>query len=105
MIRIKKKFPTQYLLICEDCGKEGYFHKKYFDKFGWKHKCSKKIEDEVAELMFSPMETSGRLEIPEPHKDEAATIEPIDIDEVVDSEETKAETEKIIKKHRKTKNK
>lgn len=38
-ITIKKIFPTQYLLSCEKCGREGYVHKKFYDKFGWKHEC------------------------------------------------------------------
>lgn len=43
-ITIKKKFPTQYLLLCNACGREGYIHKKYYDKFGWKHECSEAVK-------------------------------------------------------------
>jgi hypothetical protein len=38
-IEIIKKYPLQYKIKCSVCSKEGYVNKRYFDKFGWKHKC------------------------------------------------------------------
>jgi hypothetical protein len=92
-IEIIKKYPLQYKIKCDKCKKEGYVNKRFFDKFGWKHKC----------LEVTPQETSGRLEIPEPYKESPVpyTVEEISINE--DSEVSRAETKVIKKKHNKQK--
>lgn len=88
MIQVIKKYPLQYKVKCDQCGKEGFINKKYFDKFGFKHKC-----------LPVAQETSGRLEIPEPHKE---SLVPFEVIEVVDNNPEKhIETEKIIKKKKK----
>lgn len=84
MINVIKKYPLQYKVKCDQCGKEGFVNKRYFDKFGFKHKCL-----EVTQ------ETSGRLEIPEPHRDDGV---PFEVIEIVDNNPEKHKETEVIKK-------
>jgi hypothetical protein len=80
MINIIKKYPLQYKIKCDQCEKEGYINKRYFDKFGWKHKC---------------------LEATPSHFVEEIIIESIPLDatpEEIRLDQRHVQTEKIIKK-------
>ncbi len=82
----------QYKIKCDQCGKEGYINKRYFDKFGWKHKC---LEATPKPLEATPSNFMPLGEVTE------ITIESIPIEstpEEIQIDQRQIDTEKIIKK-------